>query len=174
MTALDILVLLLVGWFGFRGTANGFVTESLSLGALIVAIVVLKLFHTPVTELLTLPVGTAAGAAVLAFALLFGVTYFIGRMVATRIGRASKASVLGSFDRILGLGFGALKGLIVASLMFLFVSLVYDTIYGGKSQRPGWMKDSQTYPLLNATSNALVTFVEARRQGGDAPLSDGQ
>jgi membrane protein required for colicin V production len=169
MTALDIFVLLLVGWFGFRGTANGFVTESLSLAAWLVAIIAVKLFHGPLTEILTLPVGTSAGAAVLAFALLFGVTYFAGRMVATRIGKASKASVLGSFDRILGLGFGALKGLIFASLVFLFVSLIYDVVYGSKAQRPGWMKASQTYPLLNATSNALVTFVAARRNGGDGP-----
>ena len=38
MIALDILVLLLVGWFSFRGLANGFVAEALSLIAWIVAI----------------------------------------------------------------------------------------------------------------------------------------
>ncbi|MFM9852644.1 MAG: CvpA family protein [Sphingomonadaceae bacterium] len=172
MTALDIFVLLLVGWFGFRGASNGFVTESLSLGAWIVAIAVVKLFHTTVTELLTLPVGTEAGAAVLAFALLFGVTFLVGKMVAKQIGKVSKASVLGSFDRILGLGFGALKGLIGASLIFLFLSLVYDTIYGGKTQRPRWMTASQTYPLLNATSSALVTFVDARRKASDAAAGE--
>jgi membrane protein required for colicin V production len=172
MTALDIVVLLLAGWFGFRGVSNGFVTESLSLAAWIVAIVVVKLFHTSVSELLALPVGTEAGASVLAFALLFGVTYFTGRTVATRIGKVSKASVLGPFDRVLGLGFGALKGLIIASLAFLFVSLLYDTVYGGQTQRPRWMTVSRSYPLLNATSNALVTFVEARRKSGNTTTTD--
>lgn len=170
MTALDIIVLLLVGWLSFRGLSNGFVSEALSLIAWVLAIAAVKLFHTPVAELLTIPVGTAAGASVLAFALVFGVTFMIGRAVAGRLGKVSKASALGSFDRILGAGFGALKGLIGASLIFLFASLLYDTVYGGKSQRPEWMTASKTYPLLNATSGALVSFVEERRKNGGAPV----
>jgi membrane protein required for colicin V production len=170
MTALDIIVLLLVGWLSFRGLSNGFVSEALSLIAWILAIAAVKLFHTPIAELLTIPVGTEAGASVLAFALVFGVTFMIGRAVAGRLGKVSKASALGSFDRILGAGFGALKGLIGASLIFLFASLLYDTVYGGKSQRPEWMTASKTYPLLNATSGALVSFVEERRKNGGAPV----
>lgn len=170
MTALDMLVLLLVGWLSFRGLSNGFVSEALSLIAWILAIATVKLFHTPIAELLTIPVGTEAGASVLAFALVFGLTFMIGRAVAGRLGKVSKASALGSFDRILGAGFGALKGLIGASLIFLFASLLYDTVYGGKSQRPEWMTASKTYPLLNATSGALVSFVEERRKNGGAPV----
>jgi membrane protein required for colicin V production len=170
MTALDITVLLLVGWLSFRGLSNGFVSEALSLIAWILAIAAVKLFHTPIAELLTIPVGTEAGASVLAFAIVFGLTFMIGRAVAGRLGKMSKASALGSFDRILGAGFGALKGLIGASLIFLFASLLYDTVYGGKSQRPEWMTASKTYPLLNATSGALVSLVEERRKNGGAPV----
>lgn len=170
MTALDIIVLLLVGWLSFRGLSNGFVSEALSLIAWVLAIAAVKLFHTPIAELLTIPVGTEAGASVLAFALVFGLTFMISRAVAGRLGKVSKASALGSFDRILGAGFGALKGLIGASLIFLFASLLYDTVYGGKSQRPEWMTASKTYPLLNATSGALVSFVEERRKNGGAPV----
>jgi membrane protein required for colicin V production len=170
MTALDIIVLLLVGWLSFRGLSNGFVSEALSLIAWVLAIAAVKLFHTPIAELLTIPVGTEAGASILAFAIVFGLTFMIGRAVAGRLGKVSKASALGSFDRILGAGFGSLKGLIGASLIFLFASLLYDTVYGGKSQRPEWMTASKTYPLLNATSGALVNFVEERRKNGGAPV----
>jgi membrane protein required for colicin V production len=170
MTALDILVLIAVGWLGFKGFSNGFVTESLSLVAWVIAIFAVKLFHGTLTEMLIGPVGTDAGASVLAFALIFGVTFLIGKSVAARAGGATKASALGAFDRILGVGFGALKGLIAASLLFLFVSLVYDTVFGGKSARPDWMAKSQSYPLLNATSRALVDFVDERRKnGGEVP-----
>jgi membrane protein required for colicin V production len=169
MTALDIIVLLLVGWLGFRGISNGFVTETLSLIAWIMAIAAVRFLHTPVSELLTVPVGTEAGASVLAFALVFGITFMIGRMVAARAGKATKSSALGPFDRILGAGFGTLKGLIVASLIFLFASLLHNTVYGGKSPRPKWMTASKSYALLNATSGALVDFVEERQSGGGAP-----
>ena len=174
MTALDILILLLVGGLGLRGLQNGFVTETLSLAAWVAAIVAVKLFHATAAAALVDRVGTAAGASVLAFALVFGATYFIGRYVANRVGGASKSSMLGPFDRALGLGFGALKGLIGASILFLFASLIYDTIYGGKSERPAWMVESRTYPLLNATSRALVDFVDDRRKNGGAAADSAQ
>jgi membrane protein required for colicin V production len=167
MTALDMLVFLLVGGAALLGLKRGFVTETLSLGAWAFAVMAVKLLHGPVAEILTDVVGTASGAAVLSFALIFGITMFAGRMIARSIGERSKQSTLGAFDRILGLGFGAVKGLIGASLVFLFVSLIYDTIYGSKSVRPAWMTESKTYPLLSASSHALVTFVEERRKGGD-------
>ena len=115
------------------------------------------------------PVGTEGGAAVLAFVVIFGMTFMIGRYAANRMGSVSRKSALGGFDRLLGFGFGALKGLIGATLIFLLASLVYNTFYGGHAERPGWMTESRTYPLLNATSRALVDFVEQRREsGGDA------
>lgn len=166
MTALDIIVLLLVGWFGYRGLQRGFVAETLTLVAWLAAMAAVKLFHTTAAAALVDRVGTVAGASVLAFALLFGGTFLAGRFVADRFGAASKSSMLGSFDRMLGLGFGALKGLIAASIIFLFVSLVHDTIFGGKSQRPGWMVESRSYALLNATSGALVDFIDERRRNG--------
>jgi membrane protein required for colicin V production len=166
MTALDILVLLLVGGAGVFGFKNGFVTETLSLGAWVAAIVAVKFLHPYVSLALTDVIGTESGASVLAFALIFGITMIGGKMIARAIGNRSKTSVLGSFDRILGLGFGAVKGLIGASLIFLFASLVYDTIFGRISERPAWMTESKTYPLLNASSRALVNFVEEQRGSG--------
>lgn len=171
MTALDILVLLLVGVLGIRGGARGFVTEAMSLVAWVAAIAAVKVFHAPISAGLVNIVGTEGGAAVLAFAIIFGVTFMVGRYVANRIGNVSKSSALGAFDRLLGFGFGALKGLIGASLIFLFASLIYDTVYGGRSERPDWMIESRTYPLLNATSRALVDFVNDRRKSGGEPVT---
>lgn len=166
MTALDIIVLLLVGYLGVRGGMRGFVTEAMSLFAWVVAIAAVKLLHPQLSYALAGMVGTESGAAVLAFALIFGITFMIGRYAANRMGSASKSSILGPFDRVLGFGFGAIKGLIGASLIFLVASLFYDTIFGGRSERPDWMAQSRTYPLLNATSRALVDFVEERQKDG--------
>ena len=163
MTALDIIVLLLVGGGLVLGWFKGFVGEVLSLAAWIVAIVFLKLFHTPVTEALSASVGTHSGAAVLAFALVFGLVFLAGKLVARRVGGGVKNSVIGPVDRVLGSGFGALKGLIVATLLYLGANLVYDTLWGARSQRPEWMAQSRTYPLLYASGRAIVDFVEWRR-----------
>ena len=163
MTALDIIVVLLVGAGLVQGWFKGFVGEVLSLASWIVAIVFLKLLHRPVTEALTGPVGTSAGAAVLAFALVFGIVFLIGKFVARRVGGGVRRSVIGPVDRVLGSGFGALKGLIGATLLYLGANLVYDTIYGGDAQRPAWLAESKTYPLLYASGRAIVDFVDWRR-----------
>lgn len=163
LTALDIITLLLVGGGVTLGVMRGFVCELLSLMAWVAAIVAIKLLHGTVAEGLTGMVGTVSGANVLAFALLFG-TVFIGvKLLARRIGSATRKSVVGPIDRVLGGGFGALKGLIGATLLYLAANLVYDTLYGRRAERPEWMSSSRTYPLLHASGRAIVDFVEMRR-----------
>lgn len=161
LTALDIITLLLVGGGLVAGFLRGFVFEVLSLAAWIAAIVALKFLHTPATTALQDSIGS--GAAVLAFALVFGIVFFAVKLLARRIGGATKRSVVGPVDRILGGGFGALKGLIGATLLFLAASLVYDFFYGRSAERPEWMASSRTFPLLNASGRAIVDFVETRR-----------
>ncbi|MFZ5746738.1 MAG: CvpA family protein [Pseudomonadota bacterium] len=165
LTALDILVLLAIGGAAVLGFLRGFVTEVLALLAWLLIVVAIKFFHTPLTELLSGVVGTVSGAAVLAFAIIGGVTYFGGRMVARAIGARTRDSFLGPIDRALGFGFGALKGLILVSLGFLLVVLVIDTVSGGPAKRPEWITASTTYPLLNNTSASIADFVDRRRRG---------
>ncbi len=165
LTALDIMVVLIVGGAALMGFMRGFVTEVLSLMAWLFVVLALKIGHSPLTAILVETVGTAAGAATLAFAVIAGVTWFGGRMVANAVGSRTRSSILGPVDRGLGFGFGALKGLILASLGFLLVVLVIDTVSGGPTRRPGWITTSRTYPLLNATSASIADFVDRRRKG---------
>lgn len=165
LTSLDVIVLLAVGGAAVLGGIRGFVTEVLSLFAWVAIVAALKLFHIPLAQSLTGVIGTVSGAAVLAFAIIAGVTYFGGKLVARAIGARTRTSILGPVDRALGFGFGALKGLILASLVFLLAALVVDTVSGGPSRRPPWMTQSRTYPLLNATSAGIADFVDRRRRG---------
>jgi membrane protein required for colicin V production len=163
LTAMDIIVLLLIVGGAILGVIRGFVTEVLSLFAWAAAIFALKLLHGPVSALLLNVVHSSSGAAVLAFVLVFAVVFFGGKLVAGSLGRRTRQSVLGPFDRALGLGFGGLKGLLAATVLFLGVNLVYDTIYGRNSERPSFIRTSRTYPLLNASGRAVVDWVHHRR-----------
>ena len=165
LTALDILVIIAVVGSGVLGFMRGFVTEVLSLVAWVGIVIALKLFHAPVAGALAPTIGTAAGAGVLAFAIVAGMAYFGGRLIANAVGRRLRSSVLGPLDRALGFGFGMLKGLIFVSLAFLLVVLVVDTMGGGRDQRPAWMTGSRTYPTLDATSAKIGDFVDRRRRG---------
>ena len=172
MTSLDIIVLLLMGGAGVFGFSRGFVTEALSLAAWIFAIGAVKLFHAPVAAALEKSVGTASGASTLAAALVFGIAIFGGRLVARRIGSQTRNSFVGSFDRVLGFGFGAVKGLVLASVAFLFFTLGYNVIYGAAAERPAWMAESRTFPLLSASSRALVDFVKERQKAKPTSADD--
>ena len=171
LTALDIIVLLLVGGGLVLGFMRGFVGEVLSLLAWVAGVVALKVLHEPVSAALLQPVGTPAGAAVLAFVLIFGISFAVVKLIDGRLGKATKKSVIGPVDRVLGGGFGALKGLIGATLLYLAANLFYDTTHGRFAERPEWMRNSRTFPLLYASGNAVVDFVERRRgtQPAQAP-----
>ena len=164
MTALDIFVILLLGGAALIGFVRGFTHEVLSLLAWIAGIAALKLFHTPLQERLLDSVGTQAAASVLAFALLFLPAYIAVKLFARAVGGKARRSLLGPVDRLLGGGFGMLKGLMGATLFFLLANLATDMVYGGDADRPGWMTTSRTYPLLNATGRAVVDWVETRRR----------
>ncbi|MET0308941.1 MAG: CvpA family protein [Sphingomonas sp.] len=165
VTGLDIIVLIVIGGAAVLGFLRGFVTEVLAFLAWILVVVAIKFFHTPVAALLSSLVGTSQGGAVLAFAMLGGVAYFGGRLIANSLGGRMRESFLGPIDRALGLGFGALKGLILVSIAFLLLVLVFDTVGGGPSQRPDWITKSVTYPMLDATSAGIADFVDRRRKG---------
>jgi membrane protein required for colicin V production len=165
MTALDVFVFLLLIGGAAVGFVRGFVHEMISLLAWVVAIAMLKLFHTQLWSGL---IGTfhtnAAAAAVLAFAILFIPSFVLVKLVARSLGgKTRRHAMLGPVDRVLGGGFGAVKGLLGATLFFLLANLATDMVYGPQADRPQWMTKSRTYPLLNASGRAIVDWVEARR-----------
>lgn len=162
MTGFDIAVLLFVGLGAITGFVRGFVQEILALGAWIFAIFAIRMLHTPLTAWLEPHIGTGSGAAVLAFALLLLVPFAVVKLVARWAGNMSRSSVLGPIDRVLGFGFGAVKGIIIVVLGFSVLVLGYDTMWGAKG-RPDWITQARTYPFINASSEALVQIIAERR-----------
>jgi membrane protein required for colicin V production len=174
MTGLDIIVLLVVGVAAVGGFMRGFVQEVLSLAAWILAIFAIRYVHTDLTEFLAGFIGTSTSAALLAFALLLLIPYAGMKLIAGRVGRASRNSIIGPFDRVLGFGFGAVKGVIVVIVAFSLLVLGYDTVWGPEG-RPVWIRDARTYSFINASSEAMVQLIEARRdrlKQEDAAISE--
>lgn len=161
MTGFDILVLLIVGGGAIGGFMRGFVQEVLSLAAWILAVVAIRFLHTDLTSLLYDYIGTPSGAAVLAFAILLLLPYAAVKLIAGRMGQASRNSVLGPFDRVLGFGFGAVKGVVIVVMAFSLLVLGYDSVWG-VAGRPTWMTTSRTYPFISASADAMVRLIQER------------
>lgn len=163
MTGFDIIVLLVVGVAAVGGFMRGFVQEILSLVAWGVAIVAIYNLHTPLYEWLLPKVGNPSGAATVAFAVLLLIPYAGMKLIAGRLGDTTRTSLLGPIDRVLGFGFGAIKGAIVVTCAFALLVLGYDAAWG-IAGRPDWIKQARTYPLVNASADALVQLIENREE----------
>lgn len=161
MTGFDFIVLLIVGVAAVGGFLRGFVQEVLSLAAWVLAIFAIHYLHTDLTAFLYRYIGTPSGAAVLALALLLLIPYAGMKLIAIRAGAASRTSVLGPIDRVLGFGFGTIKGVVVAVMAFSLLVLGYDSVWG-PAGRPTWITNARTYDFIDASADKLVQLIEER------------
>jgi membrane protein required for colicin V production len=176
-SALDIVVILLVGGGMLFGWLRGFVAEVLSLLAWFLAILALRLLYTPVAHALERPIGTASGAAVLAFILIFGLVFFGGKLASRRIGRRVRDSFISPLDRVLGAVFGALKGLIGATILFMVLNIAFSFSFlssGGGRGRPEWMTNAASYGLLKSTSGTVAGYLNDNQNAMNAAEENGQ
>lgn len=162
MTGFDLIVLLIVGVSAIGGFLRGFVQEVLSIAAWVLAIFAIHYLHTDLTAAILSYMGSPVTAAILAFALLLLIPYAAMKLIARVAGRTSRNSVLGPIDRVLGFGFGALKGVIIVVVAFSLLVLGYDTVWGSKG-RPVWIAEARTYQFVDAGSRAMVQIIAERR-----------
>lgn len=165
MTGFDIAVLLVVGFGAVTGFVRGFVEEVMALLAWIFSLVAIHYLHSPVTDFFAPHIGTQSGAAVLAFALLLLIPYAAIKVLAGWLGRTSRNSVLGPIDRVLGFGFGTVKGILIVVVAFSVLVLGFDlSTPWATNGRPDWMTQARTYRFIDASSMALVDKIAEQRQ----------
>jgi membrane protein required for colicin V production len=160
LTGFDYVVLTIVGLFFVVGLLRGLVTEALSLLAWGAAVIAVRLFHEPLTGYLTPQTGGEPSAAIVAFLLLFFGTVLLGRVLAGLAGRASKASVIGPFDRVLGGAFGAAKGGILATVLFM-LAVFMTGFFDAERESPAWLTQSKSAPALSAAAGVMISWLEA-------------
>ncbi|QUL38712.1 CvpA family protein [Erythrobacter sp. JK5] len=162
MTLFDILVLVIVGVAAVGGFMRGLVQEVLSLAAWVLAAFAIFYLHTPLTDALRGLYDADPATSILAFALLLLIPYAAMKVIANNVGQASRNSILGPIDRVLGFGFGAVKGALIVVFAFSVLVLGFDTVWGYKG-RPVWITTARTYPAADAFSRELVSMIAQRR-----------
>lgn len=161
MTGFDLIVLMVVGVAAIGGFTRGFVQEILSLAAWVLAVLAIHSLHTPLYDWLLPKVGNPATSATAAFVLLLLIPYAAMKLIAGRLGETTRTSLLGPIDRVLGFGFGMVKGAIVVVCGFAILVLGYDAAWG-IAGRPDWIKQARTYPLVNAAADSMVKLIDDR------------
>jgi len=173
MTGFDIVVMIIVAACAITGFMRGFLQEVLALSAWFFAIFAIHTLHQPLYDFIKPDIDNTSAASVLAFAILLLVPYAMIKVLANRIGASSRASLLGPIDRVLGFGFGTIKGLIVVVLAFSITVLGFDLAWG-PGGRPNWIAQARVYPFVNAGSEKLVGLIAERRKrsGHDTATDD--
>lgn len=162
MTGFDLIVLIVVGVAAIGGFLRGLVQEVLSLAAWVLAAFSIYYLHTPLTDALRDWYDAEPATPILAFALLLLIPYAAMKVIANNAGEASRGSILGPIDRVLGFGFGAVKGALIMVFAFSVLVLGFDTVWGYKG-RPTWITTARTYDAADAFSKALVQMIDERR-----------
>jgi membrane protein required for colicin V production len=166
LVGFDWLVLLIVGVTAVFGVMRGFISEVFSLAAWVAGVAAVRFFYRPARALLEgagAPDTLAAMAAVIGpFLLALLVVKLIGHLISS----ATKDSMIGPFDRLLGLGFGVLKGVLAAGLLFLLTSLALK-LMPGEEPPPDWLAKAKSAPTLALVAGVMVNYVgEAWQERG--------
>jgi membrane protein required for colicin V production len=162
MAGLDIIVIVIVGVAAIGGFMRGLVQEVLSLASWVFAALAVHFLHPALTPAISNFLNSDRVTPIFAFVLLLLIPYAAMKLIAGNISGASDGAILGPIDRVLGFGFGAVKGALIAVFAFAVLALGYDQSWGFKG-RPDWISSARTYSAADAFSRQLVPLIAVRR-----------
>ncbi len=151
MTLFDIIAVVVLGVSVLTGLARGALREVSTVvafvGAAFFSLFALR-FTGPLAAKSVHPVWAANAVAVV---LVFIAVYLILRLIGTNLTRSvHNTQVLGTFDRLVGAGFGMVRGLVLLGIF----SLLFETATPG-DKMPQWVSKSALYPLARVGGQTL-------------------
>jgi membrane protein required for colicin V production len=173
LAGFDWLVLLIVGGAAVFGLVRGFIAEVASLAAWVAGFAAVRFFYRPARAFLE---ASGTGETLAAIAGVIGpflAALLAVKLVGALLSRSAKDSIVGPLDRLLGLGFGLIKGVLAAGLMFLVITLGLKLV-PGEAGRPDWLAKARTTPTLALVASAMVSYAGDvwREQAEGAPSGD--
>ena len=120
MNWIDIIVLIPLCWYAYKGLKNGFLMEVVSLAALFLGLFVSYKFSDLIALWLT---GTTL-AKPISFSLCFILTIVLVNLLGRILKRAMKPVLSEFLDKSLGVLFGVMKVVLVAGVLFYFIDSV--------------------------------------------------
>lgn len=151
MTLFDIIALLILGVSCLVGLTRGALREVTTVVAFVLAVFIALLtlrFTAPLARAAVHP--SWAGTAV-AVIIVFLAAYVLLRVLAGALTRGvHNTKVLGATDRVIGGGFGLVRGLVVLGLFNLLFHAATPA-----DQAPAWITRAKLYPLAQAAASAL-------------------
>ena len=127
MIIIDWITLGLISIFAVTGFFNGFTKELFSVAAWLLSLVAAWFFGPILFPYLEEYIANQEVKKVVSFLALFLILFIIFKLVGSFLSKTFSILGLGGLDKILGLGFGALKVSIILLSVFLFNIEYLDT-----------------------------------------------
>lgn len=147
---LDWILVVIVLASALLSLWRGFAREAISLAAWVVAFFVATMFSPSMEVLLEGIIDNQQVRHLCAFALLFVATLVVGSMLGLLLRQLLKVTGLGLLDRILGMAFGLVRGVVLALALVLLAELAMEA---SDVARPAWYRQSVLVPQLLLLEN---------------------
>lgn len=164
MNILDIIILIPVAWFGFKGLKNGLIRELASIAALVLGVWATLRFSDYVAAKLGDTMAIKAVAFVLTFFAVLVAVHFAGILVE----KVVKLVIPAWLNNIFGLLFGAAKALLVVSVLLYFVTIVD---FKEMLLKPEVKEKSLIYKYTEPMVPSIMQYVEKEEGAVDNPKS---
>lgn len=167
MNALDLAVFAVIALSAVFAFARGFVREALSIVAWIGAALITLYGFNQVYAITVRFVTAPLLADLVAGAGLFLVSLIVLTIMTGFAARFVHSSALSPIDRTLGLIFGLARGAVLVSLAYLVLDVSLP-----QNDRPGWIKQAKSEPLLAQGADMLRTVLPESLQAKSAAAVD--
>jgi membrane protein required for colicin V production len=152
MNLFDIIIIIIISYCLIRGLFRGLIKEIASILGVFGAFYAAYTYYPLMAKSLSQWISNDAYLNIMAFVVLFVVIFLLISILGSLIKYALKLALLGWFDRLSGALFGAIKGvLIVSVLLIIFTSFL--------SKNSAFIGNSLLSPHVVSISEVMSHFI---------------
>ena len=158
MNIIDIIILVCCIPALFHGFSKGFVSQAISLIALVLGVWLSFMFSVPFGDWLKsfadLP-GTVLH--IIAFALILTIVMLVLTLIGKAIEKVVKLAMLGWLNKLLGIVFALLKAVLIIGLVIIIFDAIYNLIPFVSSDT---LNESVLYNPIKSIANTVFPFLK--------------
>jgi len=161
MTWADWAIIAVLGLSALISVVRGFVKEVVSLLIWLAAAVIASIFHDQLASLMSDLIDTPSLRMLAAWIILFVAVLLVGSILNYLLGKLVKATGLSGTDRLLGLVFGAIRGLIIVMVILIILPKILPVM------EDQWWLESTIIPYFmqyedwaRETGTAVLDFLK--------------
>ena len=168
---LDVAVIIAVVTSGLLAMLRGFTREVLAILSWVVAAAAAYYLYPNALPYVTPYISKSEIALAAAIAAVFFISLVLVSLVTVKLSDMILDSKIGALDRTLGFVFGAVRGLLLAIVAFVFYSWLVS-----EANQPTWVRNAHIKPILQAGGeklrellpddiDSLVAKIKAKKAG---------